>query len=353
MNQDGQRKPLAVLPSLADEPLVSVVVPSLNEERYIGACLESLVVQEYPPDLLEVLVADGGSTDRTRGLVAEVGASAPFPVRLVDNPNRATPDGLNAGIAAAHGDVIIILSAHGLANPRFVSANIQALRETGAAAAGGPIETRGEGLVADAIAAGLSHPFGVGDARFRFATEPGYVDTIAFAAYRRECFDVLGGFDLDRDKAEDDFFNYRVRRAGGRLYLTPAVSSVYFGRSSYRSVARQYFAYGKAKGRAGVEEPSSLRVRHLVPSAAVIGGGTFALLGLQFAAARWALVLMSMLYAAAATYAGARASLRRGRLLVAPLTAATFPVIHMSYGVGAIAGAVMALLRRRPPISVL
>ena len=32
----------------------------------------------------------------------------------------------------------------------------------------------------------------------------------AFAAYRRECFDLLGGFDTDRQYAEDDFFNYQV-----------------------------------------------------------------------------------------------------------------------------------------------
>lgn len=324
-----------------------MVVPALNEERYIAGSLESLLGQDYPAGLLEVLVADGGSTDRTRDIVLEAAARAPFPVRLLENSRRTTPHGLNVGIAAASGDVIIILGAHALAHRRFVSANIDALRETGAAVAGGPIQTRGEGLVADAIAAALSHPFGVGDARFRFATEAGYVDTIAFAAYRRECFDVFGGFDADREKAEDDFFSYRVRRAGGRLYLTPEVSSIYFARSTFCSVARQYFAYGRAKGRAGVEEPSSIQVRHLVPSAAVAGGGAAALLGLQFVAVRWALALVAMVYLAAAAYAAAQSASLRGRWLVAPVAAVTFPVVHTSYGVGAIIGAAVALLRRR------
>ncbi len=349
-NQDGQRKPLAVLPLLGEDPLVTVVVPALDEERYIGACLESLVAQDYPSDRLEVLVADGGSKDRTRRIVTEVGVGAPFPVRLIENPGRTTPHGLNAGFAASRGEVIIILSAHGLADARFVSASVLALRETGAAAAGGPIDTRGDGSVADAIAAGLSHPFGVGDARFRFATEPGYVDTIAFAAYRRECFEALGGFDADREKAEDDFFNYRIRRAGGRLFLTPEVSSVYFARSTYRSVARQYFAYGKAKGRTGIEEPASVQIRHVVPSGAVAIGGVLALAGVSSGIARWALLLLGVLYASAAGYAGVRASMQRGRLELAPLTAATFPVVHASYGVGAIAGAVAALLRRQQPV---
>jgi len=338
---------LAVLPPLGPEPFVSVVIPALNEERYIEPCLRSLVAQDYPHERMEALVADGGSSDRTRAIVVEVAAGVPFPVRLVENPGRTTPHGLNAGIAEASGDVIVILGAHALAGPGFVAANVKALRETGAAATGGPIETRGEGPIAEAVAAALSHPFGVGDARFRFATEAGYVDTIAFAAYRRECFDRLGGFDTDREKAEDDFFNYRVRRAGGRLYLTPLVSSVYFARASLGSVARQYFAYGKAKGRAAIEEPASVRLRHLVPVVTVVCGALLALASLWSWKTRVAAAVLASLYVGAAVFAAVRASSRRGRPGLAPITAATFPVVHASYGLGTIAGVFQALRRRR------
>jgi glycosyltransferase involved in cell wall biosynthesis len=326
---------------------VSVVIPALNEERYLGACLLSLVAQDYPAERMEVIVADGGSADRTRAIVAEVAGTAPFPVRLVDNPARTTPGGLNAGVAAAKGDVIVVLGAHAEAGERFIPASVDALRETGAAAAGGPIETVGEGTVAAAIAAALSHPFGVGDARFRFATRPGFVDTIAFAAYRRECFTELGGFDLDREKAEDDFFNFRVRQAGGRLYLTPAISSRYFARPGFRSVARQYFGYGRAKGRAAVEEPASLRPRHLAPVAALVGGALLAMLGFRWEGPRNVLLGLGALYAAGAAVGGWQATARRSRPGLAPLAGAVFPVLHASYGLGTIAGVVAAAVRRR------
>ncbi len=337
---------LGQLPPLAAEPTVSVVIPALNEERYIGALLASLAAQTYPLDRLEVLVADGGSADATRAIVAAAGAASVMAVRLIENPGRTTPHGLNAGIAAATGDVVIILGAHALVDTGFVEANVAALRETNAAAAGGPIETRGEGRMATAIASALSHPFGVGDARFRFATEPAFVDTIAFAAYRRECFDLLGGFDTDRQYAEDDFFNFRIRQAGGRLYLTPAVKSVYFARSGLRPLIRQYFAYGRAKGKAAVEEPASIRPRHLAPAAAVSLGGALVLLGAFLPVARIALFTAGGLYALLAAYSGRRAATRRGAVRLAPLTALLFPVVHVSYGLGTLLGAALRLAGR-------
>lgn len=293
-----------------------------------------------------MLIADGGSSDTTRAIVAAEGERAAFPVRIIDNPERTTPAGLNAGVRAASGDVIVILGAHATADVRFVEAAVTALRETGAAAAGGPIETIGEGAVAEAIAAAMSHPFGVGDARFRYATEPGYVDTIAFAAYRRECFDVLGGFPTDRVRAEDDFFNYQVRRAGGKLYLTPDVHSTYFARATFAGLARQYFGYGEAKGRAAVEEPASVRPRHLVPLAAVIGGGLLTAAALAAPRARWAFGGGTVLYGVLAAVSAVQATRGRdGRL--APLTAAAFPLIHMAYGLGSALGIVRALRGRR------
>ncbi|MBI5949000.1 MAG: glycosyltransferase family 2 protein [Chloroflexi bacterium] len=340
---------LASLPPLPPLPFVSVVIPTLNEERYIGALLDSLQGQTYPAEAMEVIVADGGSTDATRQIVAAAAARwEQTPLVLVENPARRTPEGRNAGFAVSRGEVILTLVAHTTLDSRFVEESVRALRETGAAVAGGPIEARGESPIAAAIAAAVSHPFGVGDARFRFATEPGYVDTIAFAAYRRECFDILGGFATDRDLAEDDFFNYQVRAAGGKLYLTPAVKSVYYSRSGLRPLARQYFGYGKAKGRASVEVPSSILPRHLVPGATVAGGALLLAASLVSQPARWLLAIGGLAYAGLAAYSANSAASRRDDPALAPRVALVFPVLHASYGLGTIVGAVRTLWARRP-----
>lgn len=271
-------------------------------------------------------------------------------ITLVDNPGRAAPSGFNTGLKHATGDVLIIFSAHAVADTAFVRANVEALRETNAAAVGGPIDTQGSGELGQAIAAAVSHPFGVGNARFRYSDEPGYVDTIAFAAYRRECFDVIGGFRLDRVLAVDDFFNYEIRREGGRLWLTPEIKSTYYSRSTVTKLAKQYFGYGKAKGRTMTETPDTILPRHLVPAAAVAGGATLAVLGLLFRPARRTLIRASSAYLGLSMFAAKRACDRRAGDAKPPLVAAMFAVIHATYGVGTILGAVNTFkLRRRPP----
>ena len=324
---------LASLPSLPAEPRVSIVIPALNEERYIEALLDSIESQTYPHHLIEVIVADGGSTDTTRTIVELRGRTTGLgALRLIENALGSTAGGLNAGAKAATGDVIIIAGAHSELDPDFVRANVSALQESGAAATGGPIETLGVGRVASAIAAAMSHPFGVGDAKFRYASKPGDVDTIAFAAYRREVFDALGGFDITKDKAEDDDFNFRLRKAGGRLYLTPAVRSRYFARASYSGLWRQYSGYGSAKGRAFMDDPAALGPRHFVPMAVVLGGAGLLILAPVLKKAARTLKLLMLAYGLAAALSGKKASERNG----APwwLTAIAFPIMHGSYGSG-------------------
>src|SRR5215212_4542550 len=232
---------------LPGHPLVSIVIPCLNEENYITALLDSLAAQEYGPDGIEVLVADGGSTDRTRKLVSDY--ASPFArLELVDNPRKITVAGLNEGMDAARGDCWIIIGAHSKVRADFVRESVDALRRTGAACVGGPIETIGEGAVGMAIAAAMSSPFGVGDAKFRYAETEGEVDTVPFGCYHRKVWEVVGRFDETIDGADEDSYNSRLIEAGGRIWLTPAIRSSYYPRRSFKALGKQYWEYGAAKG---------------------------------------------------------------------------------------------------------
>ncbi|MGE5594861.1 MAG: glycosyltransferase family 2 protein [Hyphomicrobiales bacterium] len=320
---------------LPERPLVSIVIPCLNEEDYITDLLDSLAAQDYGPDGIEVIVADGGSTDRTRDLVREY--RSPFRrLELVDNPKRITVGGLNAGMDAATGDCWVIIGAHSVVRSDFVRASVEALHRTGAACVGGPIETVGQGTMGKAIAAAMSSPFGVGNARFRYADTEGEVDTVPFGCYHRRVWEVVGRFDESVDGADEDSYNARLIEAGGRIVLVPSIRSTYYPRRTLKALAKQYWEYGAAKGTL-LARGRPLQPRHFAPAAMVAGGPLLALLGRFSRTARWLLRLLAVVYLAGGLFTARQAARKHGANAL--LTFAAMATMHVTYGAGFIAGA--------------
>lgn len=335
MTAQTYRKRLEGPLPLPDRPLVSIVIPCLNEERYIVALLDSLAAQDYGADGIEVIVADGGSTDRTRELVAEY----PSPFRrleLVDNPKVITVGGLNAGMEASTGDCWVIIGAHSVVRPDFVKESVEALRRTGAACVGGPIETVGEGTTGKAIAAAMSSPFGVGNAKFRYADTEGEVDTVPFGCYHRKVWEVVGRFDESVDGADEDSYNARLIEEGGRIVLVPTIRSTYYPRRTLKALAKQYWEYGAAKGTL-YSRGRPLQPRHFAPSAMVVGGPALFVLGRLSKAARWTLRALGAAYVVGGMVTAAQASKKQGANPF--LTFAAMTTMHVTYGAGFIAGA--------------
>jgi rSAM/selenodomain-associated transferase 2 len=81
---------------------LSIIMPVLNEEPGIAAALEALGALRARG--AEVIVADGGSRDRT------VALAQPLCDRLIVAP-RGRAAQMDAGAAAAHGDVLLFLHA--------------------------------------------------------------------------------------------------------------------------------------------------------------------------------------------------------------------------------------------------
>jgi len=320
-----------------DLPFVSVLVPMRNEEHYIGACLRSLVEQDYPHDRFEVLVIDGESTDSSREIAAGLAGRDGLQLRVIDNPERKTAHALNLALAEARGEVIVRVDAHCEVRPDFLSQNVAALAETGADAVGGPIDSVGEGLVGEAIALAMSSPVGVGNAAFRYSQEPQYTDTVAFAAYRRDVFDRIGGFTEDIDAGEDDEFNYRLNEAGGKIFLTPKIGSTYYTRPSLLALFKQYRSYGRAKVDVLRRHPEQARLRQFVPASFVGTVAGLAMLSWLLRPLRrplrWALKLVLRMYALAMLAASLRIAAKKGWKYL-PVLPLAFGCLHVAYGVG-------------------
>ncbi len=211
-------------------PLATVIVPCLNEERHIADCLGSIVANDYPKDKLEILVVDGMSEDKTREIIKSKGEQFSV-IKLFDNPRVITPAAMNIGIQNAKGDIIIKMDAHSVYAKDYISKCVQHLEESGADNVGGvlkPIPSR-DTLAAKAIAISLSHPFGAGGSYFRTGiNEPREVDTVAFGCWPKKVFDKIGLFDERMEKIEDLEFNYRLKRAGGKVILFPDIRASYY-----------------------------------------------------------------------------------------------------------------------------
>jgi succinoglycan biosynthesis protein ExoA len=320
----------------ADLPLVSVIVAMRDEEAFIGKCLDSLAQQDYPQDLLEILVIDGRSTDSSREIVQAQQRRMPN-LSLLDNERRISPVAFNIGIRQARGEVVTIVSAHSYLAPDYLSRCVEYLGQTDADCVGGPIETIGGTDTAKAIALSMSSPFGVGDALFRYSQEEGFVDTLAFGAYRREVFERVGLFDEALVGSEDDEFNYRLRSQGGKLLLTPAIKSFYYGRGSLRGLCRQYFSYGLGKMRVVARHPRLVRPRHFIPSLLVLALVLFALLSLIRPLFLLLLAVTVASYLTASLLASLPIARRHGWrfLILLPLA---FACLHLSYGAGFLLG---------------
>jgi succinoglycan biosynthesis protein ExoA len=317
---------------------VTVVVPMRNEEAYIAECLRSIVEQDYPKDGMEILVVDGLSNDRSREIVEEFRGEYPF-IRLLDNPRRIVPTAMNIGIKEAGREVIIRVDGHCRLAPDYVSQCVRYLEETGVACVGGAIESVGQTPMAQAISLAMSSPLGVGDAYFRHAKQQRerYVDTLAFGAYRREVFDRIGLFDEELVRNQDYELNYRLRQAGGKILLTPAIKSRYYTRSSLKKLWNQYFQYGFWKVRMLRKHPRSVRARQLVPPlfvlALLLSGALSAISSLD----AWVFTLVAASYLSLSlAFSFSIAARKDWRYF--PILPVIFACLHLSWGLGFLYG---------------
>jgi glycosyltransferase involved in cell wall biosynthesis len=317
-------------------PFVSIIMPVRNEERHITNVLQSLLGQDYPHDRMEIIVADGMSSDATRQMVSAIRDDR---VHLLENHRRIMSAGFNLGLKAARGEIIVMMGGHTEIAADYLKASVSLLQKGDVDCVGGPIRTVGETDVATAISLAMSSRFGVGGTAFRVGCrEPKCVDTVAFGVYTRKIMERAGPLDEEFVRGQDDEFNYRLRKLGGKILLAPELRSRYTSRSSFHSLWWQYFGYGYWKVRILQKHPRQMQLRQFVPAGFVLA----LLVSFVMAAVRPALGGL-MLFALCGAYLFATAFISvslaaRNHWKLAPLLALTFPVLHFSYGIGFLAG---------------
>ena len=327
-------------------PYISIVLPTRNEERFIRACLDSIAAFDYPLHLREVIIVDGMSTDATRSIIAEY-TRIHHEMRMIDNPKKILAAGWNEGIKQAVGSIIFTLNGHGIFARDYISECIDAFKQyPDASNVGGivraiPIQ---ETRIGTAISTVLSHPFGVGNSYLRIGTDkPRWADTAAFGGYKREVFDAVGLFNEHLTRSQDMEFHVRMKRAHKKILITPNMHCDYYTRSSFMEYIRFNFWNGFWTTYPLSISPMAFSLRHFVPLIFVLSLIVTALIGFLSGSYLPFFGLIA-LYALAALMAVVHAAWKNPSpsVIFLPIL---FPLLHVSYGLGSLAGCIRAANR--------
>jgi hypothetical protein len=204
------------------------------------------------------------------------------------------------------------------------------MRRTGAAAVGGVQRPYGHGLVGRAIAWCMSSALGMGNARYRYTHAEEESDSVFSIFTRRKTLEDLGGYDERVPFDEDSDLNYRLRRSGGKLVVSPSIQVRYFVRRSLKALWKQMFRYGYWRRYTQLKHPGEVPVRVLAPALLVATLAASAMLATT--PLRHAAGLVPALYGAFLGLCGVLAVRRAGLAAVCvPVALAT---MHIAYGVG-------------------
>lgn len=226
---------------------VSIVIVNWNGARLLPVCLDALRAQTRSAD--EIIVVDNASTDDSRALLA-----ARYPeVRVLPyQKNLGFAGGMNAGIAASHGAIVVALNNDTIARPDWLAALVAPLEadaHLGAtmstmifAHAPGTIAAAGITVHRNGLA--LEDLLGTPLAALPAVPRPIFGPTGGAAAYRRTLLDDIGHFDEDFFLyLEDVDLAWRARLRGWSSSHVPGaiVAHLYSASSGQGSPTKRYY----------------------------------------------------------------------------------------------------------------
>jgi GT2 family glycosyltransferase len=230
VDQDGA-------PRRSAPPVISVIIPVLDGAKTLPAQLEALAGQVLGAPW-EVIVADNGSTDGTPDLVRGWEDRLPG-LRVLDASHVPGANGArNAGVRAAEGRLIALCDSDDVVAPGWLAAMVEGTDDFDVVS----------GRVIPWTGDGLPHAIGPSDQPAELTMGLGFLPFVwtCTAAFRREVFDHIGGFDeAFVGGAEDVDFSWRAIHAGFTLGLAPGAAVHYRQPQRLRDLARKYFRYGR------------------------------------------------------------------------------------------------------------
>jgi len=203
---------------------ISVVIVAWNSSEELAVTIPAVLGELTPGD--ELVVVDNASADRTAEAVAEL---APQAVLVREDTNLGFGAGVNRGVEAASGELMVLLNPDAVPRPGFREGIVRPLTEGRGWAAWQGLVTAEDGAVVNTVGGvlhftGVAWAGGAGDP-VPEGLEPREVPFLSGAclAVPRETWLRIGGFDEDYFLYHEDVeVSLRLRLAGGRVGLEPS-----------------------------------------------------------------------------------------------------------------------------------
>lgn len=322
---------------------VAIVIPTLNEERFISRCLNSIIKQTYEFEKMDVMIIDGGSNDKTKDIVAEYQKSHQN-IRFIENKKKIQSVAFNIGLKKSTAPYIIRLDAHAEYDSKYISLCIENLKQDekrGNVGGRCNILPFNQSVWAQTNAI-LNHSrFGIGGAAFRVSNEAHNTDSVPFGAFPRKIIEKIGGMREDLPRGEDNEYNSRIRKAGYKIFFDPNIISSYFARPTLGASCKQMYANGNSIGYLYYIDREAIGIRHLVPLLFVVSGLFSIIISVLWSPFCYVFcggLALYLIADAMASIMGAKDNVK----CTLPLFILFF-CVHVSYGMGTIAGLIKGL----------
>jgi succinoglycan biosynthesis protein ExoA len=305
-----------------------IVIPCLNESKCIGAVLDGLSKELTAPGW-RFVVADGGSKDGSQEII-KARAKVDPRIGFLDNPKRLQSAAINRAVTLYGGDFeyFIRMDAHGEYPEGYCQRLIEDAKATDAASVVVAMETAGFSTIQKAAAIAQNSKIGNGGSTHRNVTTGAFVDHGHHALMRVSAFLAVGGYDETFAHNEDAELDFRLKKAGYKIWISGTTSMVYHPRSSVGALFRQYVNYGRGRARNMRKHKTMPAFRQMLPLAVApaIAGATLALF-------YWAAIVPAFVWALTCVGYGFYLRVRQN-MPHGPLAGVLAMVMHMAWSVG-------------------
>jgi GT2 family glycosyltransferase len=220
----------------APDPTASIVVVSFNSLPFTRLCLETVLANTAEPPF-ELIVVDNASGDGSREYLEELAGRDARVTSIANDENVGFPAACNQGLAAARGEVLVLLNSDTIVAPGWLvglGAHLESVADLV-----GPVTNR-IGNEAEVPVSYETYGDFLREAAARGAKRRGEAIeiptlTMFCLAMRRGAWEEIGALDesFGVGTLEDDDYSQRARRAGLRLRCAEDVLVHHFGEGSF------------------------------------------------------------------------------------------------------------------------